>query len=166
MSHIYTTTGTPEFMQQMKEKFNTDNMHVLYGSSGTLLLHETEGKTKFQTPRSYEVIASHGQFSEKGYFYFYHIPVSDDGRKIFEHEAVKLIQTASNEPGLFALRVLKPIKADTYLILSQWSGASSYEQWLKHNPVQLEQLSSKQNIFTSNSYTHVYRTKSKEEAEE
>lgn len=165
MTYIHTTTGTPEFMKQLQEKYSSEEMYVLYGSSSTILLHETEGKTKFQTPRSYEVLASYGNFQENGYFYFFHIPVSDEGRPVFEHEAVKLIQTTANEPGLFALRILKPIKADTYLIMSQWSGASSYEQWIKHNPVQLEKLASTQNIFTSAPYTHVYRTK-KEEAEE
>lgn len=165
MTYIHTTTGTPEFMKQLQKKYANEDMHVLYGASSTLLLHETEGKTKFETPRTYEVLASYGNFEEHGYFYFYHIPVSDEGRPVFEHEAMKLTQTTSGEPGLFALRVLKPIKADTYLILSQWSGPSSYEQWLKHNPVQLEKLASTQNIFTSASYTHAYRTK-KEEAEE
>lgn len=166
MTYIYTTTGTPEFMKQLQEKYNEEDLHVLYGSSGTLLLHESTGKTKFQTPRVYEVLASHGQFKDEGYFYFYHIPVTDEGRPVFEHAAVKLTQTAQNEPGLFALRILKPVKADTYLILSQWSGPSSYEQWIKHNTVDLEKLASTQNIFTSDSYTQVFRTKNEEEAED
>lgn len=164
MTNFYTTSGTPEFMIKLQEKYSSESMHVLYGSSGTLLIHETTGKTKFQTPRSYEVLASHGTFEEKGYFYFYHIPVTDEGRPVFEHAAQQMMQGVTNEPGLFALRILRPKKADTYLILSQWSGPSSYKQWADRHLTSLETLASKQNIFTSSPYTQTYRTKNDEEA--
>ena len=51
----------------------------------SLLLHETAGKTVFQTPRRYEVIGSSGTLQENGYFVFNNIPVTDEGRPIFEH---------------------------------------------------------------------------------
>ncbi len=165
MSYLYTTSGTPEFMKQLQEKYSTENMHVLYGSNGTILLHESSGKTKFQTPRSYEVLASHGHFQDEGYFYFYHIPITDEGRPVFEHEAQEMMNALSSEPGLFALRILRPVKADTYLILSQWSGPSSYKQWADRHLTPLETLASKQNIFTSAPYTHTYRTKNEEAAD-
>ncbi|WP_342526070.1 antibiotic biosynthesis monooxygenase [Chryseomicrobium sp. FSL W7-1435] len=165
MTYFYTTSGTPEFMKQLQGKYSAEPMHLLYGASRTLLVHETTGKTKFQTPRSYEVLETFGEFQQQGHFYFYHIPVTDEGRPVFEHATQQIIQAVSNEPGLFALRVLRPVKADTYLIVSQWSGPSSYKQWADRHLTPLDTLASKQNLFTSAPYTEVYRTKSEEAAD-
>ena len=64
-------------------------MIVMHGEGNSLLLHETEGKTVFQTPRRYEVISSSGTLEENGFFAFNNIPVTDEGRPIFEHRFTK-----------------------------------------------------------------------------
>ena len=40
-------------------------MVVMHGEGNSLLLHETEGKSVFQTPRRYEVIGSSGTLTRR-----------------------------------------------------------------------------------------------------
>ena len=87
-----------------------------------LLLHETNGKTVFQTPRRYEVIRLLGHILKKmDYFVFNNIPVTDEGRPIFEHHFKERANAIDAELGFIAFRLLRPHKSDTYIILIEWS---------------------------------------------
>ena len=68
--NIYMTSGTPEFMESLKEKYAAERLIAMHGQGNSLLLHETEGKTVFQTPRRYEVIGSSGTLARKWLFRF------------------------------------------------------------------------------------------------
>lgn len=48
--NVYMTTGTYEFMKKMREKHADETMVLMQGENTTLLLHETDGKSLFQTP--------------------------------------------------------------------------------------------------------------------
>ena len=156
------TSGTPEFMEQLKKKHTKEKMFLLHGAGNSVLLHESSGKTIFQVPRKYEILEAHGDFSEIGYFVMQHIPVSDEGRPVFEYQFTNLTKTVQNEAGFIALRVLKPVKSDTYIILTEWTGPSSYEVWSKAHPLNFTHVEDKQKIFTSAPYIHTYRSKEEE----
>src|SRR5690606_30465632 len=66
LMNLFMTTGTYDFMKKMREKHPNETMVLMQGENTTLLLHETEGKTIFQTPRRYEVVDGTGTFKEKG----------------------------------------------------------------------------------------------------
>ncbi|KXH84122.1 antibiotic biosynthesis monooxygenase [Sporosarcina sp. HYO08] len=126
---IFITTGTPEFMEKLQEKFSAEKLFIMYGASHSILLHETEGKTLFQTPRRYEVIGSYGNFEEVGYFVFNHIPVTDEGRPVFEHHFKNHYNILQKRAGFIAFRLLRPLGSDTYIILTEWKDAFSFNQW-------------------------------------
>lgn len=161
---LYMTSGTPEFMQSIKKKHPHDYIFILHGKGNSLLIHETDNKTVFQVPRKYEILESLGQFSEKGYFVLHHIPASEEGKPIFEFKYTNLSPTLENEPGFIALRVLKQIKSDTYIILTEWSGPSSYEVWAKTVSLDFTNVADKQKLFTSAPYVSTYHAQSEEEA--
>ncbi|WP_075619888.1 antibiotic biosynthesis monooxygenase family protein [Paenisporosarcina indica] len=169
--NIYLTSGTPEFMNSLKEKHADQKMVVLHGEGNTVLLHETTGKTVFSTPRKYEVLDSSGELNEQGYFVFNNIPVSDEGRPIFEQRFSNRARAIENEPGFIAIRVLRPIKADTYIILTEWTGPSSFEAWQSSQAYNKahekrgsdEGLDQRPNIFSSASYVTTYTTAKKNE---
>lgn len=159
--NFYITSGTPDFMERLLTKNKKVKLLILYGVNETLLLHETEKKTIFQTPRKYEVIGSLNDLQQTGYFIFNHIPVSDEGRPVFERYFLERIQGIENEPGFIAFRLLRPQKSETYIFLSQWTGKHSYEVWKNSNPFayamdDLKVGVKKDNIFNAAIYSTTY----------
>ncbi|MEK5216813.1 antibiotic biosynthesis monooxygenase family protein [Psychrobacillus sp. FSL H8-0487] len=162
--NLYMTSGTPEFMQSIKKKHPNEELFLLHGTGNSVLIHETSNKTVFQVPRKYKVLESVGNFSHNGYFVLQHIPITDEGKTIFEHKYTNLGPTAQKEPGFIALRVLEPIKSETYIILSEWTGPSSYEVWEKTVNLDFSMIADKQNLFTSAPYISTYQSIEEEEA--
>jgi heme-degrading monooxygenase HmoA len=168
---IYLASGTPEFMEMIREKHKKEKMIVMYGEGNTTLLHETEGKTVFQTPRRYEVIDSSGTLEEYGRFAFDNITVTDEGRPVFEHYFKNNIGSIETEPGFIAFRLLRPLTSDTYIILTQWSDFSYFHRW-KNSPA-YEQVHPKgrtskgvettPHIFSSAPYITLFNAAKKEE---
>lgn len=158
---LYITSGTPDYMEKLQKKYEKEQMIIVYGSKNTLLLHETKGKTKFSTPRKYEIVASNNPIEQRGFFAFHHIPVDDEARPIFEQQFLTKVRSIEKEAGFISYRLLRPIKSDTYIFLSQWIGPRSYEVWknsktfkqLQQNEVIGEK---KQNIFNAASYITTY----------
>ena len=161
--YIYMTSGTPEYMKRIKSKYPNEQMYLLHGIGNSLLIHETLGKTAFQVPRKFEVLETYGTFAEKGYFVLQHIPISDEGSPLFESKYTNLSTTVEKEPGCIALRVLKPIKSDTYIILTEWSGPNSFEVWEKAVAFDFTKIADYQKIFNSAPYVTKYKTQEEEE---
>ncbi|MBO1912634.1 hypothetical protein J4G37_48520, partial [Microvirga sp. 3-52] len=117
MMNIFLTSGTMSFMESVRKRYANEQMIVMHGGGNSVLLHETEGKTVFQTPRRYEAISSSGTLTEDGFFAFNNIPITDEGRPIFEHRFQSQIQDITGEPGFVAFRLLRPLNSETYIIL-------------------------------------------------
>lgn len=169
--NIYLTSGSPEFMNSLKDKHVEDKMVLLHGEGNAVLLHETNGDTFFQTPRKYEVIDASGELSDQGYYVFNNIPVTDEGRPIFEHRFKNRARAIENEPGFIAIRILRPIGSDTYIILTEWTGPSSFSAWQTSQAYNKthekrgseEGIDKLPNIFSSASYVTTYTTSKKNE---
>lgn len=163
---IYLTSGTADFMEKLRKKYANEHMIILHGSRNSVLLHETEGKTKFSTPRKFEVIDQIGTIEQRGYFVLNNIPVTDEGRPVFEKRFLTRASTLEKEPGFIAFRLLRPVKSDTYIVLTQWTGPHSYEVWKNsknfkeaHNNEKPAPGVQKQNIFNAASYITTYSGK-------
>ncbi|MBE1554976.1 antibiotic biosynthesis monooxygenase family protein [Sporosarcina limicola] len=169
--NIFLTSGTPEFMEKMKEKHAEKNMFVMYGAGNSLLLHETEKKTVFQVPRRYEVIGSSGTLQKNGYFVFNNIPVSDEGRPVFEHRFQSRTNAIDDEPGFIAFRLLRPLDSDTYIVLTEWSDSSYFTSWKNSSAFKRSHAedttavgaNSIAHIFSGAAYVTTYQMKKKEE---
>nr|WP_106780949.1 antibiotic biosynthesis monooxygenase [Lysinibacillus timonensis] len=164
--NIYLTSGTPDYMEKLLKKHEKENMFILYSSDHTMLLHETDRKTIFATPRRFEVIDSVHAIEQKGFFVFNHIPVSDEGRPIFEQRFLKRSRDIENMPGFIAFRLLRPIKSDTYIVLTQWENKQSFDSWKQsksfadaHARPQEQPGVKKQNIFNAASFITTYSGK-------
>ena len=127
--NIFLTSGTMNFMETLQKQFAHEDMIVMHGARNTILLHETTGKTLFQTPRRYEVISSSGTLQQHGFFALNNIPVTDEGRPIFEHRFHNRADTISAAPGFIAHRLLRPLNSDTYIVLTQWTAKNFFELW-------------------------------------
>jgi len=169
--NFYITTGTMTFMKTVVEKNKNEPIIMAHGQGTTILFHESEKKSVFASPRSYEVIASSGQLALKGYFALNHVPVTDEGAPIFEHRFASRANAVDNEYGFIAFRLLRPIGSNTYVVLTQWTDAGAYNRWKnsssfsqahKQDPGVVEKL----NIYSSASYVSTYQTEKDNEEEE
>lgn len=127
--HIYLATGTSDFMEILQKKYKKENMTVLYGGNQSLLMHVTEGKTKFATPQSFEVVKSVNDFVEHGFYTITYIDIFVDSLISFEGRMQAKEFHFLNEPGFIAYKLLKPINSSVFAIIQQWTGANSYEAW-------------------------------------
>ena len=168
--NIFLTSGTIDFMKTLQKQFANEEMVVMHGASNSILLHETIGKTLFQTPRRFEVISSSGTLQQHGFFALNNIPVTDEGRPIFEHRFHNQADTISESPGFIAQRLLRPLNSDTYIVLTQWTAKNFFELW-KDSPVYAYIHVSNESgtgsdktlhIFSSAAYLTTYKGRSEE----
>ncbi len=169
---LYITSGTADYMEKIRKKYvDKETMIILHGSSNSILLHETDKKSLFATPRKYEVIDQVNTLEQKGYFVLNNIPVSDEGRPVFEQRFLNRARAIETEPGFIAFRLLRPLDSDTYIVLTQWTGPNSFEAWKNsqsfknaHSKPDSAPGVKKQNIFNAASYITTYSGKVSEEA--
>lgn len=170
--YIYLTSGTAEFMEQVKNKYPNEHMMLIHGDGNSVLIHETEGKSVFATPRKFEVLDAVNELEDRGFFVFNNIPVTEEGRPVFEHRFLNRARAIEDEPGFVAFRLLRPINGDTYIVMTQWHGPHSFEAWEnsqayktahaeRAEPTGVQQ----QNIFSAASYVSTYSVAPKEEDE-
>jgi heme oxygenase (mycobilin-producing) len=126
---VYITYGTLDYLKNIKDRFHEETMILMGTEDHALLLHETNGDSVFQEPRSYEIIDAFGSFEEAGFAVMNNIPVTDEGRPIFEYRFKQRSRSIEHQPGFCAIRVLRPIKSDTYIILTLWKKEEHFQQW-------------------------------------
>lgn len=126
---VYMTTGTLDFLSKKKTSHPTETMLLLERDGEGLLYHEGADKTLFETPRNYESIDSVGDPTKGAFVVFNNIPVSDEGRPVFEYRFKKRAGLIEKEPGFAAIRVLRPLSSDTYIIATFWDEEASFKEW-------------------------------------
>ncbi|MBY0095264.1 antibiotic biosynthesis monooxygenase family protein [Mesobacillus maritimus] len=130
--NFYITSGTIDYLTKLKNKYLNENMLLLTGSEDdfqAVILHETKHKTVFNHPRKYEVIDSIGSFEKATYVVMNNIPVTDEGKPLFEYQFKNRQRKIEHQPGFVAIRLLRPLSSNTYVILTLWENKRAYENW-------------------------------------
>ncbi|WP_071459083.1 antibiotic biosynthesis monooxygenase family protein [Bacillus massilinigeriensis] len=169
--NLFITAGTYDFLQRLQDKYSAENMLLLSNGDGAMLLHETEGKTVFSAPRKYEVIDSTGPLEGSVFAVFNNIPVTDEGKPLFEYRFSNRPRMIEKEDGFIAIRVLRPLSSNTYIILTLWESESFFEKWQTsqaykhaHNKSGTEDgIDAKPSIFSGPSYVSKYHSFQREE---
>lgn len=163
--NVYITSGTADFLMKMKEKHSGETLVLMNNNESAILVHESSGETLFNEPRRYEVIDSAGSLDQAGFAVFNNIPVTDEGRPLFEDRFLNRPRLIENEPGFVAIRVLRPLSSNTYIILTVWKNEGAFEAWQKSKAYEHAHKnrgteagidSTKPNIFESASYVSKY----------
>jgi heme-degrading monooxygenase HmoA len=128
MKKIFITNGTIDYLHQLRERYPSETMLLLSEGDGALLVHETDGETVFNEPRPYEVLDAAGELGG-AFAVFNNIPVTDEGRPLFEHRFSQRARLIEKEPGFVAIRVLRPLKSDTYIIMTLWENETAFKNW-------------------------------------
>lgn len=127
--NIFITAGTFDFLKKMENQYPEEIMVTMINQNGALLLHETNGKTLFKEPRRYEVLEASGELKKEGLAVMNNIPVTDEGRPVFEHHMKNSARKVENQPGFIGFRVLRPLASNTYVIMTVWEDERSYQKW-------------------------------------
>ncbi|MFC9542076.1 antibiotic biosynthesis monooxygenase family protein [Lysinibacillus sp. NPDC056959] len=171
--YIYLTSGTGDFLEQLKNKHPNEALILIHGEGNSVLIHETNGKSIFATPRKFEVLDAVNALEERGFFVFNNIPVTDEGRPVFEHRFLNRARAIEDEPGFVAFRLLRPLNSETYIVMTQWNGPHSFEAWKSSKAFASAHAERKeptgvnqQNIFSAASYVTTYSAAPKEDNED
>ncbi|MED3551469.1 antibiotic biosynthesis monooxygenase [Cytobacillus praedii] len=127
--YIYMTTGTYNFLNKIKEKHPGESMFLMQNIENALLLHESDQPSVFKTPRSFQVIDSAGALENKGIVVMNMIPVIEEERPLLEYRFNHIKSLFDKHNGFSAIRFLRPLKSDAYVILSLWQNEKSYVNW-------------------------------------
>lgn len=126
---LYITYGTVDYLAKLVKAHSDKNLRLMANNNTGVLFHETEGKSIFNTPKTYEVLDSTGDLTNGAYAVLNNIPVSYEGRPLFEKTFSDQARLIKKEPGFSAIRVLQPAKSDTYIILTLWENEKYFNAW-------------------------------------
>ncbi len=128
---LYITYGTVHYLIKLVEAHPNLNLRLMENENMGILFHETDGKTIFNVPKSYEVIDSSGSLTAGSFAVFHHTPVSHEGKPLFEKLFSDRARIIEKQHGFSAIRVLRPTKNDTYIILTLWEKEQYYKTWVE-----------------------------------
>ena len=127
---LYITSGTADYLLRFKDNHPEETMVLMETNDSAMLVHETNGESLFKEPRKYEVIDSTGSIiQEEGFVVLNNIPVTDEGRPVFEDRFLNRPKQVENEPGFLSIRVLRPLSSNTYIIMTVWENERAFENW-------------------------------------
>ncbi|MBM7699600.1 antibiotic biosynthesis monooxygenase family protein [Kurthia huakuii] len=149
MTNLYIAIGTADFMQTLQGKYKKEQMILAHNDVNSILLHETDKKTKFAAPKKYNIVASEGQLEQHGYFALIYVSLMQEQHQVFEDRFKQRQHGISQEPGFVAFRLLRPLNDTDYVVLTEWTGAGSFEAWKLTNDYQ-EAIASYQEVGTLN----------------
>ena len=114
--------------QDLKEQFGDNAIIHLKNEEEHLLLLEAE-TAPVEWTESYEVLDRTGELEPGRFAVLNNIPVNEDGRELFEQRFRNRAGLIEQEPGFVAIRVLRPLDSDTYVILTMWENEESFTGW-------------------------------------
>lgn len=127
--HIHLTFGTLAHLKAMQEDHPTEKLVLFSNEEKTVLIHETEGSSLVNEGHSYKVLDASGDIDKGHFVVFNNVPVSDDSRTLFEERFKKRAGLVESEEGFCAIRVLRPLDSDTFVILTSWETEKNFTNW-------------------------------------
>ncbi|MUV36580.1 Heme oxygenase (mycobilin-producing) [Lentibacillus sp. JNUCC-1] len=127
--HAYMTNGTLDFLLNLIDQHPEHHFYYMENNKNVTVYYESEDKSVFESGRDYEIIAEEGTLKKQGYVVMNNIPVTEEGRPIFEDRFKKNKKRMEGVPGFSAFRLLRPDKGRTYVVLTQWSSETDFENW-------------------------------------
>lgn len=168
---VYITYGTIDFLKKLEEKHkgNVEEIHVLQGSGNTAIIAETAGGRIFESGQAYKLIEGKGGYNDAHYVVMNHIPVREEERPLFEERFKNRAGRVDKEPGCKGIRILRPQKSDTYVVMTLWKSEGDFQSWQnseafdqahKKRPAEQEESG---NIFSGKPYIRRYRIQREED---
>ncbi|MGN1401439.1 MAG: antibiotic biosynthesis monooxygenase family protein [Bacillus sp. (in: firmicutes)] len=160
---MYIASGTYDFMHKIMKDHPEEQIVLLQNNNQTTLIQESSGRTLFKHPSKFEVLQSVGSLVQKGVAALHHVPVTAEGRSSFEEACRKLVPDIKRQTGFLSIRILRPIKSDTYIIMTQWVDGTAFDKWKQADSyTTMDQMkapslaASPQKIFSGDAYVKTF----------
>lgn len=100
------------------------------GKSAEKTMYYKENVTEETGEHLYEVLDAVGEMTgNDGFIVCNNIAVTEEGRPVFEHRFQNRAGLIEKEPGFRAIRVLRPLSDDTYIIMTMWENEEAFQAW-------------------------------------
>lgn len=157
---MFMTTGTVHFLKKLTAAHPTINFYFMKSGASTLVLYEsTKKKGVFVSGQTFHILRSHESINKKGFVTMDFIPVMEDTMPVFEERTITMLPKLEKSKGLIALRFLKQLKSNQYVILYQWQSERHYVDWKNssdHDKTNILQLARLPAYFAERPFTQTY----------
>lgn len=124
------TSGTFHFLQKIADKHPRYQFYFMKNPQATVVYYEHDKKKSvFVSGRTHAILHASGEILPKGLITMEHIPVTDDGEKIFEERFQQQSSFLAKRFGVQAIRLLKQVRKQEFIILTQWQSAKELKIW-------------------------------------
>ncbi|WP_079529344.1 antibiotic biosynthesis monooxygenase family protein [Halobacillus hunanensis] len=123
------TNGTLNYLAKLDQQYKEANLLFMQAQDKTVAYYEGDEPSIFEEGRDYEIVDSAGDVQNTGYVVMNNIPVSSEGRPLFEDRFKKRVGSVEGMDGFQAIRILRPVKGNTYVVFTQWRNEQSFEDW-------------------------------------
>ncbi|MDW0111276.1 antibiotic biosynthesis monooxygenase family protein [Sporosarcina aquimarina] len=163
--NIHVTYGDLAELKAIKVNLASEKIVLMELGNEAVLIQENDGSAGFGEADSYTVLDASGEISNGGYAVFNNIPVTPEGREIFENRFMNRARQIEDNDGFGAIRVLRPLENDTYVILTIWEDETSFKAWQNSQSYENahkkrgtdEGIDKKPNIFSRPSFVTTYK---------
>ncbi|SDJ88413.1 antibiotic biosynthesis monooxygenase family protein [Sediminibacillus albus] len=138
------THGTFDFLSKIKKEHKDKHIYLMQTDDATIAYYEGKHTSIFEQAREYESFVANGELKESGYVVMNNIPVTYEGRPLFEDQFKSRSGSMDDIQGFHALRVLRPLQGNKYVVLVQWDSQKSYQEWKESESFAKAHASSKQ----------------------
>ncbi len=125
---LYKWTGDKEEGLEIAKSVPNEAIYLVNGEESTVIF-EGDGIDFPKGFEAFDVLNAVGELANGRYAVFNNIPVTDEGRELFESRFQNRAGKVESEPGFAAIRVLRPLQTDTYIILTLWKDEKSFTDW-------------------------------------
>lgn len=122
---LFKWTGPLEDAGNLPEE---TNVSLFNNDEEVLVLQEGE-TTSLEGAEAYKILDQSGDLPSGRFAVLNNIPVTEEGRPAFEERFSNRARLIEAEPGFVAIRVLRPLDSDTYVILTMWEDEDSFKRW-------------------------------------
>ncbi|WP_255437596.1 antibiotic biosynthesis monooxygenase [Thalassobacillus sp. CUG 92003] len=123
------TNGTPNYLAKLDKQHPDVTLHFLQNEDKTVAYYEGDDTSIFAEGREYEIVDAVGDIKDSGYVVMNNIPVSDEGRPVFEDRFKNRAGSVEETEGFQAIRILRPLSGNTYVVFTQWRNEESFTRW-------------------------------------
>lgn len=119
--YAFTTSGTLSFLQNLTDAHPRLACFFMNSGNSWLVYYEQEKKKGiFVSGRTYSILHTYGKLEKSGFVTMEHIPVTDDGVDVFKERFQQISSLLEKRKGVQAMRLLKQLKKQEYVVLTQW----------------------------------------------
>lgn len=123
------TNGTLNYLAKLDQEHKDAHLLLMQDQDKTVAYYEGKQDSFFAEGRDFEIVEAVGNVQPSGFVVMNNIPVSDEGRPVFEDRFKKRAGSVENMEGFQAFRILRPTKGNTYVVFTQWRNEQDFEDW-------------------------------------